>query len=60
LAYELESGVEELEGLLGAGVEAGALDALSPAVEGALVSAGAAAFPDSDEDSEAGTELFAA
>jgi hypothetical protein len=60
LPYDVESGVEELEELLGAGVDAGALAALSPAVEGALVSAGAAAFPDSDEDSEAGTELFEA
>jgi hypothetical protein len=42
-------------------VAAGVLGALSPAVEDALVSAGAAAFPDSDEeDSEAGEELFEA
>jgi hypothetical protein len=54
----------EPDGLLGAGVEAGALGVLSLAADGALASAGAAGFPDSDPvpeaDSEAGTELFAA
>ena len=43
-----------------AGVGAGAPAVLSPAVEGALVSVGAAAFPDSDEASEVGAELFEA
>jgi hypothetical protein len=60
LPYEVELGVDELDGLLGAGVDAGALGALSPAVEDALVSAGAAAFPDSGADSEADAELFEA
>ena len=58
MPYEVESGVEELEGLLGAGVEAGAPVVLSPAVEGALASAGAAVFPDSGDASEVGAELF--
>jgi hypothetical protein len=60
LSYAVEPGVEELDGLLGAGVEAGALAALSPAAEGALVPAGAAGFPDSEAASEVGAELFAA
>ena len=60
LPYEAESGVEELDGLLGAGVDAGALAVLSAAAEGALVSGGAAALPDPDEGSEAGAELFGA
>jgi hypothetical protein len=54
----------EPDGLLGAGVEAGALGVLSLAADGALASDEAAGFPDSDPaseaDSEAGAELFAA
>jgi hypothetical protein len=58
----VEPGVEELDGPLGAGVEAGALGVLSPAVEDDLASAGAfvAAFPDSEDESEAAAELFGA
>ena len=57
-AYAVEPGVEELDGLLGAGVAAGALAVLSPGAEGAFASAGAAAFPDSEALSEAGVKLF--
>jgi hypothetical protein len=60
LFYAVELGVEEVDRLLGAGVEAGAPAALSLAVEGAFVSAGAPAFTDSDEASEADAELFEA
>jgi hypothetical protein len=56
----VEPAVEELDGLLGAGADAGALAVLSPDVVDDFVSAGAAAFPESDADSEAGAELFGA
>jgi hypothetical protein len=60
LSYVVEPGVEELDELLGAGVDAGAPAVLSPAVEGALVSEGAAGFPDSGAASGVGAELLAA
>jgi len=57
---DVEPGVPEAGAVLGAGagVAAGALAVLSPAVEGVLASAAAAPLPDSDPASAAGALLL--